>query len=228
MPRSLAIRMSRPATSLTCDRAGRTGQGRVVKDLHRIDHAHVRPFPFQGRDHSFQVGISNDRDTERMGPEPLCPQPDLSRGSSPETYRTSVAGRRQVRQSRCGEGRLADPGAPPIARASQARVRRPTPGRVRRFLSCIRPTFGASISPRGTGVRARPESAAEPRARGAAARFSSAIVFHSPQPGQRPCHFGLSCPQEVQAKMVAERAIQARLRAAVDGFALVVPTGAAC
>ena len=57
------------------------------------------------------------------------------------------------------------------------------------------------------------------RRAGAAARFSSAIVFHSPQPGQRPCHFGLSCPQELQAKTVAERGIPARLRAAVDGFA---------
>jgi hypothetical protein len=42
---------------------------------------------------------------------------------------------------------------------------------------------------------------------GAEARFSSAIVFHSPQPGQRPCHFGLSCPQALQAKTVADLAI---------------------
>ena len=44
-------------------------------------------------------------------------------------------------------------------------------------------------------------------------------MFHSPQPGQRPCHLGLSWPQELQAKIVAERGITSRLRAAVDGFA---------
>ncbi len=71
-------------------------------------------------------------------------------------------------------------------------------------------------------MSARPaerDAPAPARPAGAAARFSSAIVFHSPQPGQRPCHFGLSWPQEVQAKTVAERAIPARLRARVDGFA---------
>ena len=52
-----------------------------------------------------------------------------------------------------------------------------------------------------------------------AERVSSVSVFHSPQPGQRPCHFGLSCPQVEQAKTVARRAIPARLSAAVDGFA---------
>jgi DNA polymerase III subunit epsilon len=57
------------------------------------------------------------------------------------------------------------------------------------------------------------------RPAGAAARFSSLIVFHSPQPGQRPCHFGLSWPQPVQAKTVEERAIPARLSAALDGLA---------
>jgi hypothetical protein len=64
-----------------------------------------------------------------------------------------------------------------------------------------------------------------PRPEDAEARFSSAIVFHSPQPGQRPCHFGLSCPHEVQAKTVADFGITARLRAAVDGFAPVVAAG---
>jgi hypothetical protein len=32
-----------------------------------------------------------------------------------------------------------------------------------------------------------------------AARASSESEFHSPHPGQRPCHFGLSWPQVVQA-----------------------------
>ena len=31
---------------------------------------------------------------------------------------------------------------------------------------------------------------------------SSTIVFHSPQPGQRPCHFGLSFPHWEQTKRV--------------------------
>ena len=42
---------------------------------------------------------------------------------------------------------------------------------------------------------------------------SSTNVFHSPQPGQRPCHLGLSCPHAEQTKRVAERAIPARLSA---------------
>src|SRR4029453_8310081 len=54
---------------------------------------------------------------------------------------------------------------------------------------------------------------------GAVARFSSAMLFHSPQPGQRPCHFGLSWPQELQAKIVADFGIPARLSPRVDGFA---------
>jgi DNA polymerase III subunit epsilon len=44
-------------------------------------------------------------------------------------------------------------------------------------------------------------------------------VFHSPQPGQRPCHLGLSWPHEEQAKTVAERAIPPRLSAPLDGLA---------
>ena len=64
-----------------------------------------------------------------------------------------------------------------------------------------------------------PPLAGAARPAGAAARFSSAIVFHSPQPGQRPCHFGLSCPHAVQAKTVAERAIPTRLSAELDGLA---------
>jgi DNA polymerase-3 subunit epsilon len=58
-----------------------------------------------------------------------------------------------------------------------------------------------------------------PRPEVADARFSSVIVFHSPQPGQRPCHFGLSWPQELHAKTVAERGIPARLSAPLDGLA---------
>jgi hypothetical protein len=52
---------------------------------------------------------------------------------------------------------------------------------------------------------AAPPPPRPPPARGAGAR-SSASVFHSPQPGQRPCHFGLCAPQAEQLKMVAGRA----------------------
>ena len=56
----------------------------------------------------------------------------------------------------------------------------------------------AEMSRSCTGRRRSPEGAAE---RGAAARLSrgcSTMVFHSPQAGQRPIHFGLSLPHEVQ------------------------------
>jgi hypothetical protein len=35
---------------------------------------------------------------------------------------------------------------------------------------------------------------------------SSTSVFHSPQPGHCPCHFGLVAPHWVQLKIVAGRA----------------------
>ena len=41
-----------------------------------------------------------------------------------------------------------------------------------------------------------------PPARGASIARSSTIVFHSPQPGQRPCHLGLSFPHWEQTKRV--------------------------
>jgi hypothetical protein len=72
----------------------------------------------------------------------------------------------------------------------------------------MRSTLGASTWPSGTGLSARRERVLDVPPDGAAARFSSVIVFHSPQPGQRPCHFGLSWPQAVQAKTVEDRAIQ--------------------
>ena len=61
------------------------------------------------------------------------------------------------------------------------------------------------------GERHRAQRLARARRRrpaGAAARCSSTNVFHSPQPGQRPCHLGLSCPQAEQAKRMLERAMQ--------------------
>jgi hypothetical protein len=40
--------------------------------------------------------------------------------------------------------------------------------------------------------------------RRAGAGFSSTSVFQSPQPGQRPCHFGLWLPQEEHVKTLRE------------------------
>ena len=52
-----------------------------------------------------------------------------------------------------------------------------------------RPPFGETAgTPAGTGL--------------AGARSSSSIVFHSPQDGQRPYHFGDSQPQDEQTKTV--------------------------
>jgi hypothetical protein len=48
--------------------------------------------------------------------------------------------------------------------------------------------------------RAPAPRAPAPRAVGAR---SSASVFHSPQPGHCPCHFGLVAPHAVQLKIVA-------------------------
>ena len=74
-----------------------------------------------------------------------------------------------------------------------------------------RSTAGASTSrERHRRERRGPcgRAAARRRAPRRAARASSTSVFHSPQPGQRPCHFGLSWPQAEQVKTVAERAMR--------------------
>src|SRR3954470_9020169 len=110
------------------------------------------------------------------------------------------------------------PGAPPISTSDPGTSPPPSTRSNSPMPVLNRSTLGDSTWPSGIGFRARP--AGRPlAARDAAARFSSAIVFHSPQPGQRPCHLGLSCPHELQAKTVADLGIPARLRATVDGFA---------
>ena len=67
---------------------------------------------------------------------------------------------------------------------------------------------GLDVALSRTGSDARAARRAPP-ARPAAARRAAPrpALFHSPQPGQRPNHFGLSCPHEEQAKTVAERAM---------------------
>ena len=72
---------------------------------------------------------------------------------------------------------------------------------------------------RATAPRAAAR-AAPPRRAGTGARRSSASVFHSPQPGQRPCHFGSSWPQAEQVKTVAGRAMDVlTVGGGPDGFA---------
>src|SRR3954469_12039754 len=71
---------------------------------------------------------------------------------------------------------------------------------------CSRGTRSTATSRSGTGRAAAPAPPpprpAAPPARGAGAR-SSTSVFHSPQPGQRPCHFALWAPHAEQLKIVA-------------------------
>ena len=62
-----------------------------------------------------------------------------------------------------------------------------------------RASAGASTSASRTGVV---REAVRALCDGLAAGFSSTSVFQSPQPGQRPCHLGLSWPQEEQLKTV--------------------------
>jgi catechol 2,3-dioxygenase-like lactoylglutathione lyase family enzyme len=51
------------------------------------------------------------------------------------------------------------------------------------------------------------------------------MVFHAPQPGQRPCHFGSACPHSEQTKEVRARAISMSVGSGEDGFAPMI-TGA--
>ncbi len=85
----------------------------------------------------------------------------------------------------------------------------------------MRWTAGASTSLSRTGRNARRAAALPPPAPRAetGARASSASVFHSPQPGQRPCHLGDSWPQALQAKTAVERGIGTRLSPQQDDFA---------
>ena len=66
----------------------------------------------------------------------------------------------------------------------------------------------ARTSDSRTGFTGRPAAARPPRARaGAAARASSASVFHAPQPGHWPCHLADSVPQAEQTNTVVGRAM---------------------
>ena len=128
--------------------------------------------------------------------------------------------RPKVRESRRGDRRLPDPrGAtdqhqrPGHQSTTKDPIELPDPGPQPLHPRCL------DLTERHRRECAARRAWRDARPGAADARFSSAIVFHSPQPGQRPCHFGLSCPHELQAKTVAERGIPARLRGPLDGLA---------
>ena len=116
--------------------------------------------------------------------------------SSPDTYRTLCPAAARRPSAPVVSVDLPMPGDPPINTSDPGTkpppsTRSSSPMPVRR-----RSTFAARTSRSATGVSARPPPPEPERplpARTAGATLaSSAIEFHSPQPGQRPCHFGLS------------------------------------
>ena len=95
--------------------------------------------------------------------------------------------------------RTSEPGTrpPPSTRSSSPMPVREPRRALRRCTS--RSGTGAA----GGRAPATPAAPARARGRAGAGARSSTSVFHSPQPGQRPCHFGLCVPQAEQLKIVA-------------------------
>ena len=172
------------------DGAGRAGEVGGVERLHGVDHAHLGPLRVERGDHRVEVGLGEHGHLERRAREPLRAQLDLRRALLAGDVEGAAAGALEVAERHRGQRRLADAGraaeeheaagheaaaedAVELADARSAGGRCGRPGRRR----------GGRARRRG---RRRPS----PRAAGAAARCSSASVFHSPQPAQRPCHFG--------------------------------------
>src|SRR5215218_10972357 len=223
MPRSFARRMRRPATSRTCDTdpGAPVNAGSYSTCTESTTHTSGRSASRVARTASRSVSATIGTPSA-CGPSRCARSFTWAADSSPETYSTFRPAAARFARAPVVSVDLPMPGAPPMRTSDPGtrpppRTRSSSPIPVER-----RSTLGASTCPSATGVSARPaerDGAAPPRPAGAAARFSSVIVFHSPQPGQRPCHFWLSWPQAVHAKTVAERAISARLRAPVDGFA---------
>jgi hypothetical protein len=99
------------------------------------------------------------------------------------------------------------PGDPPMSTSDPGTIPPPRTRSSSAMPVPIRATCSASTSRNGVGRTALADALPPgPPPRGAETLRSSTSVFHSPQPGQRPCHFGLSCPHEEQAKTDAERA----------------------
>ena len=86
MPRSLATRMIRPATSRTWPtEPGAPGQRRVVEHLHGVDHAHVGPLGLERGQHRVEVGLGHDRHAQRAGPSRSARSLTCAADSSPDT-----------------------------------------------------------------------------------------------------------------------------------------------
>ena len=87
MPRSLATRISRPATSRTWPtEPGAPVSARGVEHLHRVDHAHVGPLGLDRRDHGVEVGLGDDRHrAARPAPRRSARSRTWAADSSPET-----------------------------------------------------------------------------------------------------------------------------------------------
>src|SRR3954470_2908388 len=145
--------------------------------------------------------------------------------SSPETYRTLPPAAARFPSAIPVSVDLPMPGEPP-SRTSEpgtspppsTRSNSPTPVDSRGVGARATSRSGTGRTAAVAGARPRP---AAPRARpaGATAR-SSTSVFHSPQPGHRPCQRGSAWPQLEQRKTVAGRAMGSRrLGPRADGLA---------
>ena len=96
------------------------------------------------------------------------------------------------------------PGAPPISTSEPGTMPPPSTRSSSPMPVLKRGECPAATSASGTGFAALAGAARDSRApalTGSATR-SSTIVFHSSQPGQRPCHLGLALPHCEQTKSV--------------------------
>ena len=202
--RCLATRISRPATSRTWPtepgeprqrrRRRAPGPSRSTHDL--------GPLGLDRGDHGVEVGLGHDRHPQRGRAEPLGAQPDLGGRLLARHVEHLAAGGGQVAERRRGDRGLADArrAAEQHQRAgheaaAEHAVELADAGAHARARPAPRPRRAARAAARGP-----PGGASRPGLRAAGARASSASVFHSPQPGQRPCHLGLSWPQAEQTK----------------------------
>ena len=141
--------------------------------------------------------------------------------SSPDTYRTLRPAAERFASAAVVIVDLPIPGAPPISTRDPGTSPPPSTRSNSPMPVVSRSTLGASTSPSGTGVSARPPSAvpdAPPgRAPAPASPRPSCSTRRSPDSGRATS--GSRGRSEVQAKTVAERAIPARLSAPLDGLA---------
>ena len=129
--------------------------------------------------------------------------------SSPDTYSTRCPAAARLPSAPPVIVDLPMPGAPPISTSEPGTSPPPSTRSNSPMRVLKRRIAGASTSERGTGrngLAERRPSELAPEGEAVTTR-SSVIVFHSSQPGQRPCHLALSCPHSAQMNTVVERAI---------------------